>query len=61
MSQFDALTSTIEGIVIGNYCELPDTSISFSRFQNVRVIDVGYDSLSDVDSLSLSGMLIDDR
>lgn len=60
MSQFDALTSAIEGIVIGNDCMLSDTSISFSRFQNVRVIDVGYDSLSDVDSLSLSGMLIDD-
>ena len=55
-----SLNNNIERLVIGNDCMQSVTSISFSQFNRLNVIDVGDNSLVKVISLDLSSMIIDD-
>ena len=60
LSELNPLNNNIERLVIGNDCMQSVTSISFSQFNRLNVIDVGDNSLVKVISLSLSSSLIDD-
>ena len=60
LKEFDSLSNTIEFIMIGNHCLNELNTISFNRFGNVMVIDVGKKSLLRVKSLSLNSMMIYD-
>lgn len=60
MEEFNALSDTIEGVVIGNECMKLDESISFSRFQSIKVIAIGFNSLRKLSTLDLSSNLIAD-
>ena len=57
---FNYLPPDVEGIVIGNECMQSETSIDFSGFENVTVINVGFNSLRSVEILYLESMMIDD-
>ena len=59
-TEFNKLSKDVEGIVIGNECMTKETEIQFSAFNNIRVIDVGYKSLTSVDSLNVDSMMIYD-
>ena len=61
MEDFSNLPEDVEGIVIGNECMRSENEIKFSRFENVTVIDVGYNSLQKVTNLYLTSMIIDVR
>ena len=50
----------IEYLIIGNGCLNELSVIDFSRFVNVRMIDVGMDSFRKVESVLISSMMIDD-
>ena len=50
----------IENLIIGNGCLNELKRIHFSRFMNVRMIDVGYDSLGNVESVVISSLMVYD-
>ena len=56
---FNYLPPDVEGIVIGNECMQSETSIDFSGFENVTMINVGWSSLNNVENVYLEGMMID--
>lgn len=58
MEELNSLSDDVEGIVIGNECMQSDSVISFSRFKNIAMIEIGYDSLSKATSIGLSSMVI---
>ena len=60
------VSERIDYLVIGNWCLNKKkgknlTKIDFSRFVNVRTIDVGYGSLNYVESVVISSKIIDNR
>ena len=63
---FYYLYANVECLVFGNGClNTANTGqklemVSFSLYENVRVIDVGYDSWKHVKSVNLSSLLFDD-
>ena len=57
-AEFNKLSKDVEGVIIGNECMTEETEIDFSGFIDVRMIDVGYDSLTSVDSLNVNSMMI---
>ena len=50
----------IEYLMIGNNCLKEYTDIDWCVFVNMRVIDVGCNSLTNVESVVMSSMMIDD-
>ena len=51
------VSDVIECLIIGNYCLNELNEIDFYRFANVRLIDIGYGSLKNVESVLISSLM----
>ena len=51
------VSDVIECLRIGNYCLNELNEIDFSRFVHVRLIDIGYGSLKNVESVLISSLM----
>lgn len=68
LSDFNSVSNSIECLIIGYDClnkvdgkrnkELK--MIDFSRFVNVRIIDIGSDSLDNIQSITIESVMIGD-
>ena len=60
VNELNSISDVIECMIVGNDCLNELDKIDFSRFVNVRTIDVGLDSLKNVKSVMISSMMIVD-
>ena len=60
IDELNNVSDVIECLIIGNGCLNELKRIHFSRFMNVRMIDVGYDSLGNVESVVISSLMVYD-
>ena len=60
-SFYETTSLRLDSLIIGNGCLNELSAIDFSRFVNVRMIDVGMISFGKVESVLISSMMIDDN
>ena len=59
IDELNNVSDVIECLIIGNGCLNELNDIDFSRFVNVRMIDIGVESLQEVESVMISSLLDD--